>query len=330
MTRNRMLAASAALLAVGALGLAGCGVATTDAGYSDGGVMMDGSDMVDGGTMMAEGEMMPEAAAPGSMTDKAVVGPDSVVDRSIIRTAYVAMRVDAVDTAVREVRELTSSAGGIVVGENLTGTEADAYATVTAQVPADALDAYLEKVRALGTVDSLDVTAQDVTTQVVDLDARIAALETSIERLTTLMSDATHVEDLLAAEAELSRRQAELDSLVAQRTYLADQVAMSTVTISLTPITRIADVETPGFLSGLQSGWSAFAALLGLAITALGFLVPFLIVAAIVAVPVTIVLVRRSRRAHRVQTWDVDGDEGSASHVGASSSPSSSSSSSPS
>lgn len=328
MTRNRMLAAWAAVLTVGALGLAGCGVSTTDSGSTE-------AAMMDGGALLAEGEMMPEAAMPGPMTDKsgvapALAGPDVVIDRSIIRTAYIAVRVDAVDTAVREVHELTDAAGGIVVGENLTGTEGDAYATVTAQVPADALDAYLERLRGLGSVDSLDVTAQDVTTQVVDLDARIAALETSIERLTTLMSDATRVEDLLAAEAELSRRQAEVDSLVAQRTYLAEQVAMSTVTVSLTPVTPIADLQTPGFWSGLQSGWSAFASLLGFAITALGFLVPFLIVAAIIAVPVTIVLVRRSRRAHRVQTWDDDGGDGSASRDAASSSPQSSSSPSPS
>ena len=89
---------------------------------------------------------------------------------------------------------------------------------------------------------------------------------------------------------------------------------MSTVTISLSPITRVADVETPGFLSGLASGWSALVALVGFGFTALGFLLPFILIALIVAVPVTVLLVRRSRRRRKVEEWagSEHGDDSSA------------------
>ena len=243
--------------------------------------------------MMAEGAMPAEAP----MMDQAAMTEDrTVTDRSIIRTAYVAMRVNDVTDAVAEVRALVAKREGIISGESLSSGTPGGNASITAQVPAADLTAFLDELGALGTVDSLDVTAQDVTTQVIDLDARIAVLESSIARLNALLAEATRVEDIIAIEAELANRQAELDSLTSQRTYLADQVAMSTVTVTMSPITEIADVDMPGFLSGLQTGWSAFLALIGFAITAAGFLVPFVVVAAIVLIPVTVWLVGRSRR----------------------------------
>ncbi|MFY9231461.1 MAG: DUF4349 domain-containing protein [Candidatus Nanopelagicales bacterium] len=264
------------------------------------------------GDSVAEYDMAagPEAAvAEAPMMDEAVRAPeeastvDSMQERSIIRRAYVSLRVEAVSEAVADIRDLVSSYDGVIAAENVSGADADRYATVTAQIPADALDAFLPDVTALGDVESMDISSEDVTTQVIDLDARIAALQTSIERLTQLLTDADRVEDLIAVESELARRQADLDSLTSQRAWLSDQVAMSTVTISLSPITRVADVETPGFLSGLASGWSALVALVGFGFTALGFLLPFILIALVVAVPVTVLLVRRSRRRRKVEGW---------------------------
>lgn len=307
MRPGRFLAALGTVALAGAL-LAGCG-------SSGDTTMMDGAttaEMPVAEAPMMEGAPMKDAAAP-------------VADRSVIRTAYLSMRVPSVSDAIDEVRSLVAQRDGVISSESLSTGSPGGYATITAQVPADDLTTFLDEVGALGTVDTLDVTAQDVTTQVIDLDARIAVLESSIARLTDLLDQAERVEDIVAVEAELSARQAELDSLTAQRDYLAEQVALSTVTITLSPVTQVADVDSPGFLSGLETGWSAFVALIGFAITALGFLVPFLIVAAVVLIPVTVLLVRRSRRPRKVNGWDASGD--SAAAVGDEPSSSSSSSS---
>lgn len=247
---------------------------------------------VDSG-MMAEGAMPAEAPM---MDEPARTADVAVTERSIIRTAYVSMRVPDVTEAVADVRDLVARRKGIISGESLSSGTPGGYATITAQVPAADLTAFLDEVGALGDVDTLDITAQDVTTQVIDIDARIQVLESSIARLNALLAEATRVEDIIAIEAELANRQAELDSMTSQRKYLSDQVAMSTVTVTMSPITEIADVDMPGFLSGLQTGWSAFLALIGFAITAAGFLVPFVVVAAVIGIPLTVWLVRRSRR----------------------------------
>ena len=285
---TRTILAGAALAAMAVL--AGCsGTTGADVPAAEPGVMADG---------MAEG-MAVEGGAPMVSEEKTGAVTTSVpADRQIVRTGYLSMRVEDVRAAAFEVRGLVSRAGGLISSEDVSASGDSAYATLTAQVPADRLDAFIADLADLGTVDSVTVTASDVTAQVVDLDARIEALQTSIDRLTELLAAATRIEDLLAIETQLSQRQAELDALTAQRAYLADQVALSTITVSMSPFTEIADVDAPGFLSGLQSGWSALVSLVMVAITALGFFLPFLVILAVIAVPVTIVLLRQARR-HR-------------------------------
>ena len=77
---------------------------------------------------------------------------------------------------------------------------------------------------------------------IVDLDARIKALQTSVDRMTQLLAQATRIEDLLAIETQLSQRQAELDSLKAQRTWL-ELLFLSTTTMTSTGLTDVVPVK---------------------------------------------------------------------------------------
>jgi hypothetical protein len=278
-----------AIVAAAAL-LAGCS-GTTDAETGAPMEVTDGMSVEGGAPAMSE-EMAGE--------DR-VATPAIPTDRQIVRTGYVSMRVDDVTKGVFDVHALVRKRNGLISSEDTQRTGDSSYSTITAQIPAADLDAFIADVSALGTVDSVNVNAQDVTTQVVDLDARIAALTASIDRMTQLMAQASRIEDLLAIETQLSQRQSELDSLTAQRTWLADQVAMSTITISLSPLTEITEVDAPGFLSGLQSGWAAFVSIIMVAITAIGFVLPFLLVMAVIAIPVALVVLRQSRRHRRAR-----------------------------
>lgn len=292
--RTRAIPLLAALL--GALLLSGCAGTSGDEAVMPGpGDVSDGM-MVEGGAPALSEEM----AAPQDATAADRSTAALPADRQVIRTGYVSMRVDDVGKTAFDVHALVAKRRGLISGEDLQSNGDATYANITAQIPADELDAFIADVSALGTVDSVNVSAQDVTTQVVDLDARIKALKASIDRMTQLLAAAERIEDLLAIETQLSSRQAELDSLTAQRQWIGDQVAMSTITISLSPKTEITEVDAPGFWSGLQSGWSAFVSMITIAITALGFFLPFLIVLLAIAIPVIIIVIRQSRRNRRV------------------------------
>jgi len=257
------------------------------------------------------GAPMGVPADVGTDAKTPMANPTGVVGDQVVRTAYLSLRVEDVQAQVQRIIALTTAADGTVVDQQVMGQGESINATLTARLPATGLDGYLARVRELGTVDALTVSAQDVTTQAVDLDARIAALQASIRRLSTLMDQASTVADLIAIEAEQTRRQADLDSLVAQRTALGDQVAMSTVTVSLAPIVPTASWAPPGFGPGLAAGWAALGSLVAIAITAAGFLLPFLVLLAVFLVPLTWWLVHRSRASARKRSAQAQGTSAS-------------------
>jgi hypothetical protein len=289
--RRSTMVASALLLAVVGL-LAACSGGSAPAGMTPG-VPMPADAAV-------TTEYGPEGI-PGEANKSAVTA-----EQQVIRTASVSLRVDDVAGAGTQIVALVTESKGFIQMRDLSNSGEATYQTITARVPADRLDAFLAEIARLGTVENLSSQASDVTQQTVDLEARIGALTTSVERLQELLAATGNVADLVAVETELANRQAELDSLVSQRDYLADQVAYSTVTVSLSPVVEALGVTPPGFWSGLQNGWTTLATLTGAAITALGFLIPFILLSGVIAVPIIIAVSAASRRRKRASLASTD------------------------
>ena len=150
-----------------------------------------------------------------------------------------------------------------------------------------------------GEVTASSIDRQDVTEQTVDLQARVDASQASVDRLTELMSQATSVADLIAAESALADRQATLESDQAQLKSLESMVDMSSLTVSLQPVTEPVKADGAGFLDGLIAGWNGLVATLNGIVIALGFMIPWLVVLGVAGLVVWFIvrLVRRRRAA---------------------------------
>lgn len=244
---------------------------------------------------------------------------DVAAGRDIVTTASAALAVDDVETAAQAIGDAAVARGGYV--ESMTidrdgavqppdsgSGAADAVtpypypypgSSVTVRVPADALPALVSDLSEFGQVTSSAINRQDVTDQTVDLRARIDAAQASVDRLTALMAQAQNVSDLIAAESALSERQALLESYQQQLAMLEDQVELSSLTVSLAPAVERVEADPAGFADGLLAGWNGLVATLNGIVIALGFLLPWLLVAAIAALVVwgVVRLVRRRRRA---------------------------------
>lgn len=225
-------------------------------------------------------------------------------DRQVVTTASTTLVLDDPADGAQRVSELVESAGGRVderTEQTADGEEDGAYADLVVRVPSDALTGVLADLEELGEVASVSVTRSDVTGQAVDLDARISALQTSVIRLQALLDEAPTTEALLAAEGALSGRQEQLESLQSQRALLADQVELSTLRVHLQPDGVAPPGGPDGFVDALGAGWNALVSAAGAAVVVLGVLLPWLLVAGLVAA-VVLVPLRRARRRSSLPT----------------------------
>lgn len=288
MTRRRAhLAAAAAALA--ALLLAGC---TAQGGSDTGGDPGFAPEPDVGVEAPADGG---EGFAPQQPIDE---------DRDVITTGRLVMTVDDPTGAAQQAAELVDDAGGRIDSRSETpGTDTQrARATLVVRIPADEFDRVLADLRELGEVDSVQLDASDVTQQRQDLDARIEALEASVDRLLALLADADTTADLIAIESELSSRQAELDSLVAQRDYLADQVDFSTLTVELLSEGIAPEAGPDDFWDGLVVGWEALVAFASGLLVVAGVLLPWIVVLLVIAAIVVAIVVLATRRKRHPET----------------------------
>jgi TolA-binding protein len=283
-------AASIALALGVTLGLSGC--SSTDSMSS-----LEKDSM----SMMAPDGAVSDAAigmGSGIGLDESVSGSPTM-ERSTIETAYLSLTSSAPQDAALKAGELVAQAGGYV--QDSSWSPANEYspeiAYLTVRVPADSIDVVLTALGTLGTVDSLSRAQSDVTLQVTDLNTRIASLQSSLDDLRALQSQATNVSDLITVESAIAQRQAELDSLVAQQTYLNDQVGMSTIGVTISGAVGSTPTNQ-SFWDGLVAGWNSIAVAGAALIVGLGFAVPWILLLAVigsVVFAIVVTLVRRAR-----------------------------------
>jgi ElaB/YqjD/DUF883 family membrane-anchored ribosome-binding protein len=217
-------------------------------------------------------------------------------DRQVITTGFVTVAVAEPSDAASKATRIADSAGGRVDGRTeLAPTNGDnGSATLTLRLPAAKLTATLDRLKQLGDVREVSLSSQDVTLTTQDLDARIAALTASVDRLLDLLAKAKDTSALVEIETALSDRQAELESLKSERRYYSDQVTLATITLNLVSVT---DAPADSFWSGVISGWSAFVGFFAGLLVAVGFWLPWLVLAAIAALVIARIV--RRRRAAR-------------------------------
>jgi hypothetical protein len=225
-----------------------------------------------------------------------------VQQRAVISTGQIELVSRDVTVARDRIDAILAEQGGRIGDEN---TETDKKGTVThmhlvLRVPSNRFPTTMNDLAGVATLRSSTRKAEDVTTRVIDTDARIAAQRDGVHRLRQLVTRAANLPALLAVERELTARQADLESLLQQRAYLADRTSLATITVDIDrrvppPPAKPAKHEAGGFVGGLQHGWHALVVVVVGLLVALGAALPFTVALALVGIPAWLV-VRRFRR----------------------------------
>ncbi|MFE6851657.1 DUF4349 domain-containing protein [Streptomyces sp. NPDC057674] len=243
------------------------------------------------------------SAAPSAAPSKAAA------QQHVIRTASLSVEVGDVTKALVTARDVTAGAGGRVENESTERLD-DGYVTsrVVLRVPQERYDSVLTALAGTGKLLARKADAKDVTEQVVDVESRIATQRASVARVRALMERAEKLTDVVTLEGELSRRQADLESLLAQQSSLRDRTSLATITLELSQKEKPRAEEDeddgrPGFGDALSGGWNALVGAVSWAVVVLAALAPWLAVALIgYLVWRRVVRPRRAGRANALPT----------------------------
>lgn len=199
--------------------------------------------------------------------------------RKLIIRITVGVEVADVAKAVDRVISLASSRGGELSSSSVDLSDPrTAGGDLVFRLPPAEAEQFISALDpGIGRRVSLQTTKEDVTLQVTDLESRLRTTRASIDRVRQLLAQAKNIGEIVALESELTDREVSLEQMLAQKAVLDDQVAMSTVTVSLRSAPTDAPVSGDGVGAAFRRGWRDFVDFLHGIVVALGRTLPFLV-----------------------------------------------------
>lgn len=177
------------------------------------------------------------------------------------------------------------------------------YANLVVRVPEQLFDTALKRFSRLGEVRSASTSSEDVTSQYVDLEARLRHYRAVERRLLGFLDETTTVNQMLAVQDRIDQVQLTIEELSAQLKSLGEQTTYGTISVYLSEKDRTPAAIHAGDTFG-GTFWNSIellgrgARVAGLALTAM---LPFLVVFGLAGALVWYV-VRRVRRGRRQPT----------------------------
>jgi hypothetical protein len=173
--------------------------------------------------------------------------------RSIISNSSLAIEIDNVPGAIDQLRVIANSAGGFIETLSTTGGADPDRGNATIRVPGSAFLATLQRVKEIGTVVGETVGSDDVTEQVIDLQARLRSEQAKEISFLELLGRADSVSDLLNIERELSRVRTEIERLTGQLSFIEQRVDLATIHVSFGQPASLA-AEPPSASLAVETG----------------------------------------------------------------------------
>ena len=205
------------------------------------------------------------SADSGSLTANTAGAEDSVTQVTqrpqLIKRASLVLSVDAVEAGYEQVRKIVAAQQGDVLSMSDTG---DRQRTLTFEirVPQAKLDATLDALSAIGKIRDRTISTEDVSNQLVDLQARLINARKSEAALQEIMSRSGDIADVLAVARELSTVRQNIEQMTAQQKNLQTQVSYSTISLNLTS-DAIATIDKPTFSRQLANSWEGATSSVG-------------------------------------------------------------------
>lgn len=157
------------------------------------------------------------------------------IGRDIIFTATIEVGVENLSVASQLALSRIEAMGGLLFGQT-TNTQGTPVTVLTFKVAPQDFQAALQALGDVGELRDQNISTTDVTERVVDLQSQIITSEASVERLRGFLANATTLEQISQLERELLDRETVLERLRGQLRTVQAQVALATITVTMTEI----------------------------------------------------------------------------------------------
>jgi hypothetical protein len=215
------------------------------------------------------------APAPGAVdsaagfTGTAASAPDKGIptvivsgDRNLILTAKIDMRSKDPWATSDRAQAIASGLGGDVLNLSQSGTADSRSASLTIRVPSSRFADALQQLKSLeGEVQTSGVSAQDVTDQFVDLQARLTAKQAEEQRYIAILNRANTIDEILKVDASLGSVRTQIEQLTAQINSIKARTDFSTISMSISTLTALPGDTTSKVWDPAKTVGRALAAL---------------------------------------------------------------------
>jgi hypothetical protein len=206
----------------------------------------------------------------------------NMTSNMVIRTASASIEVDSLEPAVDQLKQLAARVGGYVAGSGVvTGKNQLRQAFIEVKIPAAQFDDVLAGLKPIGKLESVNVRAQDVGEEFVDVTARMDNARRLERRLIDLLATRTgKLKDVLDVEQSLARVREEIERYEGRIRYLKAHTAMSTLSVTVhEPAPVVGSAGTSVMGEAFRQAWRNFVALASLTVQSLGVTLPLGLVA---------------------------------------------------
>ena len=225
----------------------------------------------------------------------------------LIYRANIDMESTEFDTAVQGLTDLVARLGGYFENSELDNYANYRRASYIVRLPAENFETFCGAVGELCQVNSLSRSAEDVSERYYDTESRLVTQQTKLARLQELLRQAEEMEDIITLESAISETELAIEQLTGTLRKYDSLVSYATVTLYLTEVYKLSEVEQPAIGFGAKlaqafkiggtrfvNGFQSF--LLSLARGWIGWLIFIIIVAAV------IIIVRKVIRRRKTKT----------------------------
>lgn len=226
------------------------------------------------GVMQARAARLAEGGPGGEFPH--LPRPDATPDM-VIRSGLASVEVDSLERAVAAVRAVAERVGGYVANATMqTGRNQLRVASLEVKIPAERFDEGLAALSPIGRLESVNVTAEDVGEEFVDVRARTENARRLEARLIDLIATRTgKLADVLLVEQELGRVREEIERYDGRLRYLRAHAALSTLTVRVhEPVPVVGEAGSSVLGEAFKQAWRNFVGLIAWLVRSLGVLVP--------------------------------------------------------